>query len=470
MKKTIKRTLPLLLAAVMLLSTATLGGLINLLTIDAHAAEYQVGDIVEFGSYPQTEVKDEATLNALNSQSLNWISYGYYSGNGETDFTELTMEESDYMKYADVTYNGTKYRAVKFTEYRPYYPTFSSSDSNSEQDDNGYKTNTTYWFKYEPLKWRVLDPNDGFLLSEAIIDSQAYRDIYFIDKDVYWGACYITENDRYYEDYANDYETSSIREWLNRHFYNTAFTFDQGTSIKITTLDNSAYTDEFSKYDSQATNDKVFLLSYDEALNTNYGFNSNPQDYDAAKLANISDYAKCQGLQSSSGNFAQWRLRSPGGVDHLVTEVLSPDLVHGQYATSAIYDTRKGIRPAIKVSNITTLRPAVANSGIEPTANSPLDNNNVIYIAIAAAVLGIVLGMVIMFIIVRKKNPSGENKTGKKSKLKTAAVDASGEQNCNIDFSEIVSFAPLTDEQLEPLNQKLNEQNTKTKFKNFKLK
>lgn len=83
------------------------------------------------------------------------------------------MKPGDWMKYADFTYNGTKYRAVTFSQYRPYW-TDNSTSSGTNQDYNGYTTNNIYYFKYEPLKWRVLDPSTGLVLCESIIDSQAY--------------------------------------------------------------------------------------------------------------------------------------------------------------------------------------------------------------------------------------------------------------------------------------------------------
>ncbi len=408
MKKTIKRTLPLLLAAVMLLSTATLGGLADFLTVDAHAAEYQVGDIVEFGSYPQTEVKDEATLNALNSKSLNWISYGYYSGNGE----EGSMIQSDYMKYADVTYNGNKYRAVKFTEYRPGYTYGASSDSNSEQDDNGYYTNTTYWFKYDPIYWRVLDPNDGLIMSETIIDSQAYSNtIYTYGKDAYGYAGYW--NDSAHTNYANDYATSSIRKWLNDDFYNLAFTSDQKSKIKTTTLDNSAYSSSYSEYDSVSTKDKVFLLSYDEVRNTQYGFNSTT-DSSTTREAKGSDYAKCQGVFVASNENSNWRLRSPGSYSSSACKVYNDGDVYGHYS---VYYTYYGVRPALKISNLSTITENSANAN----GNSDLEideNGNVItengententlpttaIIGIAAAAVVVVAGVVAGIVLAKKK-------------------------------------------------------------------
>ncbi|MBR2418498.1 MAG: hypothetical protein IKB12_07680, partial [Clostridia bacterium] len=49
---------------------------------------FKVGDVIEFGSYPQTEVKDEvliAELNALVPEWDEWTSYGYYSGDNKTN-------------------------------------------------------------------------------------------------------------------------------------------------------------------------------------------------------------------------------------------------------------------------------------------------------------------------------------------------------------------------------------------------
>lgn len=90
---------------------------------EAVGKTYKVGDIVEFGSYPQSKVTNSSLVSALNSVSKNWVSYGYYSGTGcyATDYGTgyATMVQGDWMKYADFTYNGTKYRAVTFSQYRP---------------------------------------------------------------------------------------------------------------------------------------------------------------------------------------------------------------------------------------------------------------------------------------------------------------------------------------------------------------
>ena len=78
---------------------------------EAEGKTYKVGDIIEFGSYPQSKVTDSSLVSALNKASKKWVSYGYYSG----DCSYGSMKPGDWMKYADFTYNGTKYRAVTFS-------------------------------------------------------------------------------------------------------------------------------------------------------------------------------------------------------------------------------------------------------------------------------------------------------------------------------------------------------------------
>ena len=238
---------------------------------EAVGKTYKVGDIVEFGSYPQSKVTNSSLVSALNKVSKSWVSYGYYSGTGcyATDYGTgyATMVQGDWMKYADFTYNGTKYRAVTFSQYRPYSTCNPSSTSKTYQDDNGYTPNNIYYFKYEPLKWRVLDPSTGFVLCESIIDAQAYSNtVYGYGTDPYGHLA--DWNDAAHTCYANDYATSSIRAWLNDDFYNIAFSSSQKANILTSKLDNKAYKTSYSEFDGETTYDKVFLLSWNEVQNT----------------------------------------------------------------------------------------------------------------------------------------------------------------------------------------------------------
>lgn len=344
-KNIFKSLLALTLAFIMLLGAAPLSALAgvdfaSLFAPKAEAVEkvYKVGDTFSLGVYPQTRVTDSATVTALNKVSKKWISYGYYNGNG--GYSD-SMVQGDWMKYADITYNGIKYRAVIFTQYRPYWTGYPSSAENTHQDENGYKPNNTYYFKYETLKWRVLDPKTGLVVCENIIDSQAYSNtLYEYGTDPYGRKAYW--NDSKHTHYANDYATSGIRAWLNNEFYNTAFTASQKARIFTSKLENKAFSASYSKYDSKTTNDKVFLLSYSEMQNSAYGFASA-----SARRAKGTDYAKCQGLWTDSSNkYSRQRVRSAGDGSDGACHVDSDGNLSNIWS---VRTTDLGIRPALRV-------------------------------------------------------------------------------------------------------------------------
>lgn len=264
-------------------------------------------DYIYFGSYPQSKVDNYwilGELNALAPEWESWTSYGYYSGTNAFG----SMVQGDWMRYFDVTFNGEKYRAVKFTEYRPMDTYFESpSNTSSLQYMNGYCTDTVYWFKYEPLKWRILDKDTGLVMCETVIDVQPYNNtVYMVDNIGY--------NDAAGQNYANDYASSSIRAWLNADFYNTAFSDSEKTAISKTTLNNDCKPtivagSGYEQYDGDETEDNIFLLSYDQAINTNYGFISAESD-DTARVAYLSDYAKSQGGFPTQDSTTTWNLRT----------------------------------------------------------------------------------------------------------------------------------------------------------------
>ncbi len=316
MKKKIKTALSLLLAATMILGFAAVG----FIGVKADAAavslsELAVGDLIQYGTYPQSRVKDEALISELNALDLNWTFYDYYYGDGDTN----SMVLSEFMKYSDVEHKGEKYRAVEFSSYRPDPTYFKLTEDGkwSDQDENGYVINTVYWFKYEPLTWRVLDPSDGYVLSEVAIDAQAFQNLHY-NYMTYVSGQYvdINYNSTTRENYGNDYATSSIRKWLNDDFMNIAFSVSEQEGIKVTELDNRCMNEETPEYDSETTYDKIFLPSYFEMINAEYGFDADESSCEARQRI-TSDYARCQGAVIGRRNyfpagFAFWMLRSPG--------------------------------------------------------------------------------------------------------------------------------------------------------------
>ena len=348
MKKKLKSALSLLLCMIMVFGALAVGGdgigeLFN--GGRAEAAGYSVGDIVTFGSYPQSEVtkkNDGATYAKLEAASKNWVSYRYYSGDGNYG----SMQPGDWMQYADISLGGAKYRAVRFSQYRPY---FTRNSIYSHQDDNGYTVNNIYYFKYEPLKWQVLDPTKGLVLSKSIIDSQAYSNKMYTTGTAIYG--FVHWNNASYTKYANDYATSSIRKWLNEDFYNKAFTSAQKQNILPTTLNNKAFSTSYREYDSVSTTDNIFLLSYSEAQNASYGFTNNTSSTETRKAMGT-DYAKAQGLYVDSNKCSYWRLRSAGSNSNCACGVHYDGDVDGQWDFNYVEYSGNGVRPALRLSNL----------------------------------------------------------------------------------------------------------------------
>lgn len=369
--KTSKKILSLVLAVIMIVCTVPMAS--------ARLSGYDKDDTFQFGTYPQTEVKDANLIAKLNSMAPSWgywVSYDYYDCvQGET------RKPGTWMRYTDVVYEGETYRGVRFTKYRPYSTdmivneVYQGAMANTYQDDNGYEKKVTYWFKFEPINWRVLDPDTGLALSDIIIDAQAYSNMVYCDKELFssGNVKYSYFNDASHTNYANDYETSSIRQWLNVAFYNIAFTESEKEEIAVTTLNNDCSltqmgTTGFEALDSNVTKDKIFMLSYNEADNKDYF------EWWEARLAKSSDYAKCQGLgvqnwDADDDNYgcSDWLLRTPDVFSEYSISVSTnvPGALGGSYVTSVT-----GIRPAMYLkshshnyANSSTTAPTCTNKG-----------------------------------------------------------------------------------------------------------
>ena len=213
------------------------------------------GDIIEFGSYPQTIKTDSVTI--INNKKDE---KGYYTG-------------SDGEKYALLNANPC---VIDNTT------TFSNGKTIIK--------NKEYYFKVEPIKWKVLKDKNGkaILFSELILDAHRFDGI------------------------SNNYEVSSIRSWLNNEFYNKAFTDKEKELISMQTIDieKEVKTLLGSKVISESINDKVFLLSKEEITNKSYGFSNKKGEDDKARCKKVTDYAKANFADEETKNVWYW-LRTP---------------------------------------------------------------------------------------------------------------------------------------------------------------
>lgn len=262
----------------------------NTITNQKEKSYKRVGNDVYFGTYPQELVSDDEKIEELDSNTSDWTSYKYYA----------EKEVVDYMFYKDIDTNNDgkyDYRGVKFSQFRPYLISQPGLESYSYVDDNAYEKDKTYWFKYSPIKWNIVEENSDSIMvvSELLIDAQEIYNETTSSK--------FDHNDG--NGYANNYDLSNIRKWLNDTFYNQAFTSVEKEDIKKT----SVYTDATpSKYTSGPVEDNILLLNKIEA--------SIYYKKDEERRAKGTDYAKVQGLhvdQSITANngFSEWWVRTP---------------------------------------------------------------------------------------------------------------------------------------------------------------
>ena len=228
--------------------------------------DYTDWSYVYFGSYPQSEVTGAALTSAITEAT--------YDNNG------------------DAWVNGTKYRRI------------SKSDTNHTY----YFGSSTYrYFKWERIKWRVLQ-NDGntlFVIADKGLDCKNYNEEY---TSITWESC-------------------TLRQWLSNDFFETAFSSaEQGAIIQQTVVneDNPSYGTE----GGNNTSDKIYLLSIGEATSPSYGFCEDYSTKSVSRGVQATAYANARGACTSTSTSTSngydtswWLLRSPGRLAKFAAEV-----------------------------------------------------------------------------------------------------------------------------------------------------
>ncbi len=236
------------------------------------------GKYITFGSFPQTIKSADVTITSSTPDSD-----GYYLG-------------SDGERYAKITYTYDE-DAIGMD-----WNTWSTCKLNLMSDGTtSLAVGNDYYFKVEPIKWRILSNSDGTALitSDTILQGMAYQSQYTQSGSNYYATDssgnILTDNGT--QVYANNYKWSELRSFLTGDFYEKSFSSDQKALIQLTTVDNSVSTTYTSSsgenpYTCEDTNDYVFALSYADLINTSYGFNSDRTVSDSARIWSTSDYAK----------------------------------------------------------------------------------------------------------------------------------------------------------------------------------
>ena len=268
------------------------------------------------GNSGSTESGNSGSTEGGNSGSTEGGNSGITEGGNSGDSVDGGEGTVPYVREGNYIYFGEYPQSIKASSVtitstvdsrgyflgsdNAYYAKVVASPFNSAYKFSSNQTvtsGTAYYFKVEPIKWRIISENSGkaVLLCESIMDSSRY-------------------------DSANsNYKDSDIRAWLNGTFYSKAFGALEAALIQTVTVDNSLSTTGYTENANVCANtsDKVYLLSYKDVTNSAYGFSSNAGDVNVSRMKKTSDYAISKGAYTSDSSQTAykgngiWMLRTP---------------------------------------------------------------------------------------------------------------------------------------------------------------
>ena len=292
-------------------------------------------DCVWFGAYPQSEVTSGDIYNKLKNAT------------GWDENNDIVIDGNKYrrLKGEDATYYNTK-RVLNYYDWIEDYSTY-------------------HYFKYEAIKWRVLNVSNGgaLLLADQALDSQRYNQN---SEDITW-------------------EKSSIRSWLNAkdtinnqeginyrkgNFLNEAFFLSEQAVIlprNIANKNNATY----NTSGGNNTLDKIFLLAETQICGLDakkYGFIMDHSIDDEARQSKCAEYAFAMGcykfVETKYAENVNWWLRSPGGSSKAALKI---DYDGRSRTGGSSIDSIEAIRPAlylkISSSNLYSYAGTVCSDG-----------------------------------------------------------------------------------------------------------
>jgi uncharacterized repeat protein (TIGR02543 family) len=287
---------------------------------------------VTYGLYPQTVVSDTELIRELDKLTTT-ASNGWY------------------------LYDNTYYAKQSVTKYVSDWA-LETVGTYKFSDGSEVVTGDTRWFKCEPISWKVLTISTTgssyytySLVSNLILDNQRFNERF------------TGQNEKGY--YANNYEQSEIRSWLNGEFYDLAFGLDKSyiKTIKIDNSESSTQTTTSNPYVCNNTDDNVYLLSDADYQNTSYGFSTETSSDKASLRCQVTDYSLAKSIQmydrTDYSRCGTYYTRSP--IDKVSTQASlveywgslfsgrEGDNTYGIYKDYYV-DKYEGVRPGITIN------------------------------------------------------------------------------------------------------------------------
>ena len=204
-----------------------------------------------------------------------------------------------------------------------------------------------YWQKDKskttktPIKWRVLSVqgDDAFLLADKCLDVLPYN---VTRTDVTWETCTLRS---WLNGYGTDKNVCKT-DYSSGNFIDNAFTAEEQEAIQTTNVVNQANPNYPKVSAGKGTKDKLYVLSYQEAVKTAYGFSSNKDEHAKNRLGKATTYVTRVPITVSSGNVGWW-LRSPDYSNKVAAKVQAIGYVNWQ-SVKAVNDT--AVRPVLHIN------------------------------------------------------------------------------------------------------------------------
>lgn len=308
-------------------------------------------DCVWFGTYPQAEVVPTGKYTSIDILHDGDVIVS-------DDIYTALQRATGWDNNGDITLDGNMYRRMKKTD-----ATYSASNTVHYrwQDTTSY-----HYFKYEPIKWRILsiDGNDAFLLANKGIDCQRYN---IQSTDVTWETCTIRSWLNGYGKSMNIYGAN----YSDKNFINTAFSLEEKNAIFMSNIEN-ADSLSWKTEGGNNTKDKIFLLSESEVYTENavsYGF-SNYDNQDESRRIKSSTYAKAMGswyqsviLPGYDGGECEWWLRTPGNFPSCAMTVSSSGLLNDHNVAFGYVTVCPAIHLNLSKTNLYSYAGTVSSDG-----------------------------------------------------------------------------------------------------------
>lgn len=329
-------------------------------------------DYVYYGSYPSSEVTGEELTDAIKDAEYD-----------DNDIAVVDGVKYKRLKSSTANYVPAKSLRTKEGEFYPW------------GNDKSY-----HYFKFEPIKWRVLEVSTDDETGEEEL-------LLFVDKAIDSGSFLGMDN------HKMNWYISNMRSWLNEYpgevngnntdyrtyggFLSIAFTEEEQSALiakPVITEDNRFWgttvkgmPDDFISENEYS--DKLFFLSATEATNQAYGFAPDEMTPSKTRQLKMTDYAFANGGWAGTAGDLQgncwWMLRTPGDHERKVTLGYRDGRVYMEGWNAGKSIPYYCVAPACYVDadsefiteapaedDTTTVEPAT-NESVTPVTNTPVE-------------------------------------------------------------------------------------------------